>query len=161
MERLIFLAGFMGTGKSTVGRLLARRLRLPFVDLDDVIARRERRSIPELFAAGRFRSAEARALRSLRGPAVVALGGGALLRPSNRRLVERTGVLVRLTCPERELWRRLKPALGKRPLLAGGRPALRRLLAERRRVPVKARLTVSTSGRTPAAVAARIARSLL
>lgn len=152
MEALIFLTGFMGSGKSTVGRLLARRLRRRFVDLDREIERREGRSIPELFAEGEasFRAAETRALKAVRGPAVVALGGGALLHNA----VE--GALIKLTCAEPELWRRLKPQLAARPLLKGGRPAMRRLL-KARRYPGRA---FSTTRKPPQRVAKEIERWL-
>ncbi len=86
MRRALALAGFMGTGKSTVGRAVAARVGLPFVDLDDVVAADAGRGIPEIFAeegeAG-FRVREAASLaRVAAGPPVVlALGGGTLHQP--------------------------------------------------------------------------------
>lgn len=161
-RRTVFLAGFMGTGKTAVGRALARRLRLPFFDSDAEIERRARSSVPRIFARrGQpfFRRLESDVIRRLaaRGPCVVSLGGGALLDP-------RTAALARprvvLTCAEPELWRRLRPQLASRPLLSGGRPALRALLRKRRLLYRGADVTVSTTRRSPAAAAALIARRL-
>ncbi len=160
----IYLTGFMGTGKTSAGRALARLLRRPFVDTDCWIERRSHMSVPRIFGGyGEtiFREWERRAVAqaAARRSCVVALGGGALLDSSNRRLVSK-GLLVALTCPEAELWRRLRPRLAARPLLAGGRAAFRRLLRRRRPSYAGAHLTVSTAGRTPAEAAALIARRL-
>lgn len=142
----------MGTGKTETGKVLAKRLKLRFIDLDSLIVRRERKSVKEIFKGGEkhFRAAETRALKSVKGKAVVALGGGALLRNS----IE--GTLIRLTCSEPELWRRLKPEADRRPLLKGGRAAMRKLLKQRR-YPGR---PFSTTRRTPAQVAARIEKWL-
>jgi shikimate kinase len=88
---------------------------------------------------------------------VVSLGGGALLDPATERLARPR---VTLTCSEAELWRRLKPQLATRPLLKGGRPALRALLLKRRGLYAGAMLRVSTTRRSPEAAAALIARKL-
>jgi shikimate kinase len=161
-ERAVFLAGFMGTGKTEVGRALARRLKLPFYDSDAEVERRARMSVAEIFARKGepyFRRRERAVVAELavRGACVVSLGGGALLD-------SRTAVLARprvaLTCSEPELWRRLKPQLPRRPLLKGGRAALRALLRRRRTLYRGALVTVSTTRRSPAAAAALIARRI-
>ncbi|HEX4955871.1 MAG TPA: shikimate kinase [Thermoanaerobaculia bacterium] len=118
----IYLIGFMGAGKSEVGRNLATRLDLPFVDLDEEIARQAGKSIPSIFAeegeAG-FRSRETAALEDLRGPAVVATGGGAPLDPANRARMRETGKLVWLNVDFDLILERLPPAARTgRPLLA-------------------------------------------
>src|SRR2546423_1608235 len=92
--RAVFLTGFMGSGKSSVGRELARRLHWDFVDLDKRIEMRERKSIAEIFSgqgeAG-FRATETAALleltQSLERDSVVALGGGAFTQDKNRELL--------------------------------------------------------------------------
>lgn len=156
----------MGCGKSVVGPLLARRLKMDFADLDIVIVRQSGRTIPQLFEKGEesFRRAEAQALRRLcAGKArVIALGGGALLRPGNRKAVAASGRLVRLTCSEPELWRRLKPELHRRPLLAGPKPrqALKSLIDARRGACRGARISVSTTRRTPGEAAKIITDAL-
>jgi shikimate kinase len=163
----IYLTGFMGAGKTSVGRWLARRLRRPFVDLDTDIENRTGRTIAELFNSGStvFRRFEAQALRraSRRRRLVIALGGGALLAPANRRLVADSGILVCLTCAEDRLWNRLREDVLARPLLGSGprrRERMRRLLARRRNLYRKSDFSVSTSRRTPAQSAALIARKL-
>ncbi len=162
----MYLTGFMGTGKSTVGPALARRLKRPFVDLDAAVEKAAGRSVAELFAregeAGfrrRERAALARASR--RAGAVVALGGGTLLDARNRELVAR-GVLVRLTCARAKLARRLRPTRASRPKLAGGAlgARLRELARLRRGACGAPDLTVSTTRRSPAQAAALIARRL-
>jgi shikimate kinase len=163
----VYLTGFMGTGKSAVGAALARRLRRPFLDLDAEIERAAGRSVAELFARRgepAFRRLERRALRTAaaRSGLVVALGGGALLDRRSLALVEKTGVLVKLSCARRELVRRLRPSRAARPLLAGGPldARVRGLLAARRGAHGDARWTVSTTRRSTAAAAALIARRL-
>jgi shikimate kinase len=88
------IVGYMGSGKSTLGRLLARALRLEFVDLDRAIVKKAGKGIPEIFAERgerHFRDLEHEALRdALRGksPTVVACGGGVVVRPDNRSLLQ-------------------------------------------------------------------------
>ncbi|MBI1355984.1 MAG: AAA family ATPase [Acidobacteria bacterium] len=113
----IYLTGFMGCGKSTVGRLLASKLCWSFVDLDQEIEQAEGRRIAEIFEAEgeeRFRAIEATALkeqiRLVRGgrARVVALGGGAFVQPDNReRLLSDGGLVVFLDVPVETLWRRI------------------------------------------------------
>ena len=135
----VVLTGFMGTGKSTVGRLLAERLGRPFVDVDAQIVERAGCTIPEIFAkrgeAG-FRTLEGEVCRDVggRGGLVIATGGGALLDEDVREAMEETGTIVCLTCDVDEILRRLGGVLN-RPLLdrSFGDPRLRieRLLTER------------------------------
>jgi shikimate kinase len=136
---IIYLTGFMGSGKSTVGRELARLLARPFIDIDSLIESREGLSVARLFAQGgeaAFREAEGRALAELsveRGP-VVATGGGIVLHRKNRRLMARTGLQVWLKCPLADILRRLEIAAGepgRRPLWTGDRQEMARLLEER------------------------------
>ena len=163
----IYLTGFMGTGKSAVGRELARRLKRPFVDLDAAIERATGSKVAEVFARrgeAAFRRMERTALAKAaeKSGAVIALGGGALLDPRNRRAVARTGILIRLTCSRRELVRRLRPSRAERPLLAGGSLDVKvaRLIAARRHAYGAARMTVSTTRLSNAKAAALIARRL-
>lgn len=158
----MFVTGFMGTGKTAVGRALARRLRVPFYDSDALVEKRAGMAVADIFARrgeARFRALERETVAALarRGPCVISLGGGALLDARTAALARPR---VALTCAEPALWRRLKPELPKRPLLAGGRPALRALLRRRRGLYAGADLTVSTTRLSPAAAAARIARRL-
>lgn len=150
----IFLLGFMGSGKSTVGQLLAARLKCAFVDLDERIERAEGRTISEIFAADgepAFRAIETRELRKLLGEAraapsaVVALGGGVFAQAENRRLLQDSGGLtVFLDCPLEELQRRCH-GFEHRPL-ARDPHAARALFEARLPFYRQAALTVDASG---------------
>ena len=133
--RHLFLYGPPGSGKSTIGRLLAARLGLPFTDLDAVIVETDGRSIPQIFAEEGepgFRAREKQALADMgaRKRHVVALGGGALLNPECRALAEANGEVLCLACTLETLCRRIDNAPGSRPL-AGGHAALEKLMANR------------------------------
>lgn len=167
MKATVYLTGFMGTGKSVVGRALAKRLGRTFVDLDAAIEKKAGCSVAELFkkrGEKTFRRLERAALKTTakKENLVVALGGGALLDKNNLALVEKTGILVKLSCSRRELVRRLRPSRFSRPLLAGGSldDRVRDLLRERRGAHGKAAMTVSTTGRSADAAARFIARRM-
>lgn len=166
MRPTIYLTGFMGAGKSVVGKELARLLRRPFVDLDLSIERAAGSSIASLFARrgeAAFRKLERKALlrASKRAGVIVALGGGTLLDPRHRALVTK-GLLVNLTCSRGELVRRLRSARASRPLLAGGALGARvgKLLTERRAAYAGADFSVSTTVNSPKDAAMLIARRI-
>jgi shikimate kinase len=134
---IVFLVGMPGSGKSTVGRQLSRRLQLPFFDSDHVIEQRLGCSIREYFARegeGAFRDLEEQVLAELaQGPgAVVATGGGAVLREANRNKLREGGKVIYLRSSPEELYRRLRHDT-QRPLLQVADPMakLRTLYAER------------------------------
>ena len=159
----------MGAGKSTVGRLVARRLGWDFVDLDEEVATETGRSVPALFAAGgepAFREAEARCLAAIladeaRGPVVVAAGGGVVGDPANRGRLQRAGTVVWLRAEVATLEARVGDGSG-RPLLAGADDAGRRsaigALAARRAPLYEevADAVVDVDGLPAAEVAARV-----
>jgi shikimate kinase len=131
---IVYLVGMPGSGKSTVGRELAGRFGVPFVDLDESIAREQGRSITEIFATdgeAAFRAIEARALldASTADPAVIACGGGVVLEPANRIALRNTGTCVFLEVPLQVLERRVEPD-AERPLIRNTGD-LARLLEER------------------------------
>src|ERR1039458_2871385 len=109
-RKLIYLLGFMGSGKSTVGKLLATKLGWPFIDLDTVIEAGQGLSIRAIFEnSGEvfFRQLERAALTetSKSEPAVIALGGGTFAQPPNVDLIRETGgITVWLDCPAEVLW---------------------------------------------------------
>ena len=120
----IFLYGPVGAGKSTVGRILARQLCLPFVDVDRVIETNAGRTIFEIITQegeAACRELETTALQQLVGnpESVIALGGGALLREENRSLVEAHGSVIFLAAEFNTLLERLSADANQRPLLAG------------------------------------------
>jgi shikimate kinase len=134
---ILFLVGMPGSGKSTVGRQLSRRLGLPFFDSDQVIEQRLGCSIREYFARegeAAFRDVEAQVLADLAGgaAAVIATGGGAVLREDNRRAMQQGGKVVYLRSSPEELQRRLRHDT-QRPLLQVADPVarLRAMHAER------------------------------
>ena len=124
MNDLFFLYGPPGSGKTTMGKLFAARLDLPFIDLDVRIVEKAGKPIPSIFTnAGEpaFRALETECLRQVvsEGRGVVALGGGALLAPVNRALAEDTGHVLCLDATLELLEARVAQAPGSRPLLAG------------------------------------------
>jgi len=144
----------MGTGKTAVGRALAKRLKRPFYDTDRLIEERERRSIPAIFESNGesyFRDLEAAVVReSAAKPAgVIATGGGALLREENRAALKRQGVLVWLKTDIETMLNRTK-GRSTRPLLnvKDRRAQVERLLTERTPVYAAADLSVETTGKS-------------
>lgn len=120
-EKNVVLGGFMGCGKTTLGRALARRLGRPFLDLDDYIRESRGLSIPEIFAnhgEAAFRDMEHSAIRELSGVGglVLALGGGALATPRNVELLRKTGVVLYLNPGFHECYRRIQDS--ERPLVS-------------------------------------------
>jgi shikimate kinase len=117
----IFLLGFMASGKSTVGPVLAAKLGRLFIDLDRVIEAKVGSTITELIAREgeeRFRQIETETLREAasRGGAIIAPGGGAITRPENRELMSRLGITVWLDAPFELCWRRIQQDGATRPL---------------------------------------------
>ena len=122
-EPNIILTGFMGAGKTTVGKEVAARLGRQFVDLDDLIAERAGKPIPDIFAQDgepAFRDLESAVCQELREPAglVIATGGGAALNPANRAALEAGGGVICLDAAPAAIVRRLAGGNG-RPLLVG------------------------------------------
>ncbi|MFY9904203.1 MAG: shikimate kinase [Terriglobales bacterium] len=163
--RAVFLVGFMGSGKSSLGKELARRLKWDFVDLDSRIENREGHSIPELFRSRGepgFRLAETKALRdlteSLACDTVVALGGGTFAQPENRELLQ-AWRSVFLEAPLDELWSRCADHANDRPLRKD-RIEFARLYQDRLPFYRQATVTVVTSGRDPASLCDEIERKL-
>jgi shikimate kinase len=161
----VILTGFMGTGKTEVGQRLASALGWAFVDTDAVIESAAGLSVAAIFAsegeAGfRAREREAVAQACRRPAAVIAVGGGALLDPENRRLLLAAGPVVCLHAAPREILRRIGEAQD-RPLLHGDTTEsdgqrlarIESLLAARRPTYALVPHAVDTDGRTPEEVA--------
>jgi shikimate kinase len=166
--KTVFLVGFMGAGKTSVGRALSHRLGLSFDDLDDRIQHREGKTIEQIFresGEGEFRRAETAALRELlgelgRSPRVVALGGGAFAQADNAALIEEAKVhSVFLDAPVEELLRRCEQEAKERPLRQNPKQ-FRELYERRRQDYLRAGLRIETNGKDVDAVAAEVACSL-
>jgi shikimate kinase len=159
----IYLVGFMGSGKSTVGRALADELGWNFLDLDEEIEREQGTSIASIFdqhGEPEFRLIETEALhRCVRlvqsgHPRVISLGGGAFLHPENLDLVSNNGVSVWLDCPLPVIERRIA-AFDHRPL-ARDPNRLRHLYEVRREGYARADYRIETDDEEAAATVARI-----
>lgn len=163
----VVLTGFMGTGKTSIGRCVATRLAHPFVDTDALVEEREGRSVAAIFAAAGeayFRAAERRAIADACAvaDAVIATGGGAIVDPENRAQLKAAAPIVCLTARPSVILARARAAGETRPLLQSDDPAARiaALLAERAPAYAQADLTIDTSERTVDDVAAEIERFL-
>ncbi len=122
----IYLVGFMGTGKTAVGKELARKKKLQFVDLDGLIELREKRTISDIFAKNGepyFRKVEKRVLKevSKEKEFVVACGGGIVLDKENIKIMKETGIIICLTASPQVILKRTS-AYRHRPLLNVSNP---------------------------------------
>lgn len=149
-KRSLVLVGLMGCGKSSIGRRLAGRLALPFIDADEEIERVAQKSISEIFSdhgEAFFRDREAKVIARLlsNGPQVLATGGGAFITPETREMVRDAGLSIWLRAELPVLMRRV----GKRdtrPLLKDGDPeqVMKDLMAKRYPIYAEADLTVES-----------------
>jgi shikimate dehydrogenase len=161
----IVLIGFMGSGKTTIGRALADLLGFRFVDTDDIVESRAGRTIRQIFdqdGEAKFRAREHTAVKqAVRvGERVIACGGGAILQLRNHRLLKEAGPVVYLRADLETLRVRLRGSK-TRPLLRA-RGALERLLAERAPAyEAAADVVVDVDRGTPEEIAERIAEALL
>ncbi|MGE0697588.1 MAG: shikimate kinase [Hyphomicrobiaceae bacterium] len=135
--RSLVMVGLMGCGKSSIGRRLALRLDVPFLDADDEIERAAQKSIPEIFAdhgEAHFRDGERRVIKRLllSGPQVLATGGGAYMNPETRAAIRASGIAIWLKAELPVLMRRVMKR-DNRPLLKVEDPetVMRRLMEAR------------------------------
>lgn len=166
-DRNIILTGFMGSGKSTVGRILARNLGWEFLDTDREIESREGRTIPEIFEAQgeeAFREMETRLAGELKAlhRRVIATGGGFMVRPENRERAAEAGPIVLLIATPEQIWHRVKRSR-HRPLLKTADPEgrIRELLQQREDAYASIPLRVETGGKTPYSIAEDVLKALI
>ena len=176
--RAVVLIGFMGAGKSSVGRALSEQLGWTFEDLDERIEQRERRKVAEIFrefGESGFRRAEYAALKEILSELragveriiagkIVALGGGAFVQKRNARLIEAGGVpTVFLDAGVEELWQRCRQQAERqgveRPLL-GSQKSFGELYEVRRPHYLKASFRQETGGKTVERIAAEVVQTL-
>ncbi len=149
-EMKIFLIGFMGSGKSVVGRRIAKRLGLEFVDMDQEIVRVTGMSIPEIFAThgeSHFREIESEVLEKLdrtEGEMVVSCGGGVVEREKNREILKNRRTFY-LFSPWEELWERIRRD-PNRPLVARGEEKVKQLYDTRRPLYEETGKLIDTTG---------------
>lgn len=154
----VYLIGFMGAGKSTVGRLVAQQLQRPFVDLDEVIVASAGMPVREIFdthGEERFRELESEALEAVASgeSSVVACGGGVVLSARNRTTLSASGTVIYLQVSVSETLARVGDDPG-RPLLRLGPVSAEQLYAARQAIYASvADIAVDTVGKTPVAVA--------
>jgi shikimate kinase len=160
---IIFLVGFMGSGKTTVGRLLAQRMAWKFVDLDTLIEQAEGKTVAEIFALGgepAFRRREQELLRRIlqephAGGRVVALGGGTFAQPANLQLLQNAqAVTIWLECPVEQLLMRCA-LISNRPLFRD-ESSFRKLYEERLPFYRQATFTVQSGPGDPREVVQQI-----
>jgi len=141
MKKLVFLCGFMGCGKTTTGRIVADRLRLPFVDLDEYIEKSQGSKVAAIFAdkgEAAFRQLESLAIKEVCANfdnAVVALGGGAIVSASNAAVINANGISIFIDVDFESCYRHIKGD-ESRPL-AKSREALEALYNERKPIYLK------------------------
>ncbi|MFO8081957.1 MAG: 3-dehydroquinate synthase [Armatimonadota bacterium] len=162
----VAITGFMGTGKTTVGRFVADRLGLEFVDTDELIEERTGQTIPAIFeehGEAHFRDLETDALRQAlsRHGTAVSTGGGILLREENVQALREAGPVVCLTATPETILARTQSE-GHRPLLEVEEPAerIRELLAERAGCYARSDVQIVTDELSPEAVADRVVEAL-
>lgn len=149
--RNIVLVGFMGTGKTSVGKKLAARLQMSMIDTDDIIVEDSGMDIPDIFARygeAHFRDLESTAVRKAANLEnhVISTGGGVVLRESNLEMLKHNGVVFCLTASSAEIWRRVGRET-HRPLLQAPNPLrnIEQMLIERRPFYARVDYEISTT----------------
>ena len=164
-DRNIVLVGFMGTGKSTVGKILAKRLKRVWVDVDQRIEEAQKRKIADIFekdGEAQFRRLEKEEIQKIvsGGNLVITTGGGAVLDPANRAALKKNGLVITLAAEPETIFQRVRRSR-HRPLLKGDLLSeIRRLLSERQPFYRESDCTFATDGKTAAQVAETIEAAL-
>jgi len=166
--RAVALLGLRGAGKTTVGRRLARRLRMPFVELDQRIADRAGLPLGDVFSLhgeDYYRRLEREALAEVLEadePAVIAVGGGLVTSPETYALLRRHARTVWLKARPIDYWNRVLRQGDRRPIdeHPHAREALRQLVTRRQPLYARAEVTVDTAGLSPARTLARVLSAL-
>lgn len=157
MKKHIYLIGYMGSGKTTIGKLLSERLNLPLLEMDEIISERFGMTISEIFDAfgeDAFRSAEEDLLleiSTLEEASVVSCGGGVVLSENNRKILRDSGIAVLLQADPVEIYNRLK-SNNDRPLVSGNNKLEKISKIYEARLPLyieTAEVIIDTDNKTP------------
>lgn len=168
MKDNVILTGFMGTGKTSLGKLLATKLGRPFVDIDKKIEDETQLSIPQIFeqfGEAHFRELEKAAVKELseRRGLVIATGGGTVKDEENIRLLKNSGIIICLTTEPEEILNRTARR-GERPVLDGGGnerlETIKKLLAERKKFYDRADYQIDTTNWSPIQIVDNICKYL-
>lgn len=173
LEKNIFLTGFMGSGKTSLGKILSGMLQVDFFDTDELITRMHKMSITEIFSRygeNFFRDKESEVLELLAqkepGTCVVSTGGGAVLRGENRAIFKKAGIVIYLDVSTEEVYRRLmktddRPIL--KPILKVEKPLekIEELLKERKPFYDRADIRINSNGRSLQDIATEIVNILM
>ena len=162
--KAIYLTGFMGAGKTTIGKELAAKLALPVYDTDQEIEKREGKTIASIFAVegeSRFRELESQMLKELpKEDCIITTGGGIILKEENRNWLKENGLSVYLHCDPDEIAKRLEND-ETRPLLSGERKKeLHELFYSRLPLYREAEWTLETTGKTVSYIIDEIIRRI-
>lgn len=166
LKKTVFICGFMGSGKSTVGKLLSQKLKTPRVDTDFIISKTENKSPVEIFATmGElyFRKKETKLLRALgkQSPRVISLGGGSIISPENAGIIKQSGAVVFLDVPFETVYERVKRN-NRRPVANNMTEEELRALYERRLSIYRSVADIEVKGcRNPHDTAKRIIEELI
>ncbi len=160
----VFITGFMGAGKTTVGKALADRLQIPVMDTDGLIVERMGKTILAIFAEegeSFFREAEAKVLRSLSDKdCIVTTGGGIIQDKANRDWMRTNGIVIYLRCGFKEIARRLEGDTG-RPLITGKRmEEIEQLYKKRKHLYEEADFVVDVTGKDVEKIAEEVVSCL-
>ena len=153
MVRKIFLVGFMGSGKSAIGRRLSYYLKMPYYDMDHEIVRQQGMTIPEIFekyGEAHFRALETEFLKKFRNEAcIIATGGGVAMKEENRKLMRRTGLVFFLDATFEDIYVRIRHDKNRPIVQRTSKGELEQLYNTRRKhYRESAHIQVQTEGRS-------------
>lgn len=136
MKKRVYLVGYMGSGKSAVGKKLSFATKWPLYDMDDEIERKAGMPIPEIFAKygeQYFRDLETAFLRDFKEDyCIIATGGGVAMREENRKIMKETGLVFFLNAPFRDIWQRIATDVNRPIVQSSTREELEKLYEERK-----------------------------